>query len=60
VALAGLDPVYGARPLRRAIQSHIEDSLSDEVLHGKIKSGDTVVCSEKDGKIVFEIIKKQE
>ena len=60
VALAGLDPVYGARPLRRAIQSHIEDSLSDEVLHGKIKSGDTVVCSEKDEKIVFEIIKKQE
>ena len=60
VALAGLDPVYGARPLRRAIQSHIEDRLSDEVLHGKIKSGDTVVCSEKDGKIVFEIIKKQE
>ena len=60
VALAGLDPVYGARPLRRAIQSHIEDSLSDEVLHGKIKSGDTVVCSEKDGKIVFDIIKKQE
>ena len=60
VALAGLDPVYGARPLRRAIQSHIEDSLSDEVLHGKIKSGDTVVCSEKDGKIVFEITKKQE
>ena len=60
VALAGLDPVYGARPLRRAIQSHIEDSLSDEVLRGKIKSGDSVVCLEKDGKIVFDIIKKQE
>ena len=60
VALAGLDPVYGARPLRRAIQSHIEDSLSDEVLRGKIKSGDSVVCLEKDGIIVFDIIKKQE
>ncbi len=54
VAKAGLDPVYGARPLRRAIQSHIEDLLSEEILRGNIKSGDTVKCTHKDGKIVFE------
>ena len=40
----GFDKVYGARPLRRAIQNAIEDSLSEEILSGKIKRGDTVRC----------------
>ncbi len=59
VSISGFDSVYGARPLRRAIQNRIEDGLSDEILRGNIKSGDSVICLEKDGKIVFEI-KKQE
>ncbi len=58
VAKAGLDPIYGARPLRRAIQNEVENRLSEEMLRGKIKSGDKVLCSFKDGKIEFE--KEQE
>lgn len=42
LAKEGFDPVYGARPLRRAIQKHIEDRLSEELLTGKIKKGDVV------------------
>lgn len=54
IADAGFDPVYGARPLRRAIQSKIEDSISEKMLEGKIKSEATVVCDFKDGKFTFE------
>ena len=39
----GFDPVLGARPLRRAIQREIEDMLSEKILFGEIKTGDTVV-----------------
>lgn len=38
----GFDPTYGARPLRRAIQKHIEDRLSEELLKGNLEKGDTV------------------
>ena len=38
----GYEEKYGARPLRRALQTHIEDALTDEILSGKVKSGDTV------------------
>ena len=41
---AGFDPVYGARPLRRAIQSKIEDKLSEEILDGKVSSGKAYEC----------------
>lgn len=54
VAKAGLDEIFGARPLRRAIQSHIEDPLSEEILRGNIKSGDSALCTQKDGKIEFQ------
>ena len=37
-----IEEKYGARPLRRALQTHIEDALTDEILSGKVKSGDTV------------------
>lgn len=40
----GFDPVYGARPLRRAIQSKIEDKLSEEMLKGDVKPGERVEC----------------
>ena len=54
IADAGFDPVYGARPLRRAIQSKIEDKLSEEMLEGKIATGDSCVCKAIDNEFVFE------
>jgi ATP-dependent Clp protease ATP-binding subunit ClpC len=51
LAKEGFDPTYGARPLRRAIQKHIEDRLSEELLKGNIKKGDSVVIDEKDGEL---------
>ncbi len=45
MAEAGFDDVYGARPLRRAIQSKVEDALSEKLLSGEIKAGDTIICS---------------
>ncbi|SMO80126.1 ATP-dependent Clp protease ATP-binding subunit ClpC [Melghirimyces algeriensis] len=54
LAKAGFDPTYGARPLRRAIQKHIEDRLSEELLKGNIKHGDTVKIDEKDGELLVQ------
>lgn len=45
IAKVGFDPVYGARPLRRAIQTKIEDPLSEQMLEGKFLSGSVVTCS---------------
>ncbi len=42
LAAAGYDPVYGARPLRRTIQRHLQDPLALMILEGKVKEGDTV------------------
>ncbi|MDD2589067.1 MAG: ATP-dependent Clp protease ATP-binding subunit, partial [Atopobiaceae bacterium] len=53
VAKEGSDPTYGARPLRRAIQTLIEDPLSEEFLSGEWKPGDIVEVDVSDGKIVF-------
>ncbi|MFW5437013.1 ATP-dependent protease ATP-binding subunit ClpC [Paenibacillus apiarius] len=52
LAKEGYDPAYGARPLRRAIQKHIEDRLSEELLRGQINKGDAVLIDEKDGELV--------
>ena len=49
LAEAGFDPTCGARPLRRAIQSQVEDLAATEMLEGQIKEGDTVQVSAKDG-----------
>ncbi|MBI3998455.1 MAG: AAA family ATPase, partial [Armatimonadetes bacterium] len=54
LAREGFDPKFGARPLRRVIQRLIEDPLSDELLRGQFKSGDTVVVDARDDQIVFE------
>ena len=54
VAKEGADPVYGARPLRRAIQTLIEDPLSEELLQGGWAAGDIVKVRAKDGKLVFD------
>ena len=52
VADHGFDIQYGARPLKRAIQSEIEDPLSEMLLREEAKPGDTIVIDAKDGKIV--------
>lgn len=54
IADKGFDENYGARPLRRAIQSEIEDALSEKMLEGSIKENSDVVCSYSDGKFTFE------
>ena len=57
LAREGLDPHYGARPLRRVIVRRVEDVLSDEMLAGRIQAGDSVTAVWDDG-VKFE--KKQE
>jgi ATP-dependent Clp protease ATP-binding subunit ClpB len=53
VAQAGFDPVYGARPLKRAIQQEIENPLAKEILAGKYAAGDTVKVGATGGRITF-------
>lgn len=50
----GYDPNYGARPLRRTIQSKLEDLLAERMLDGSVKAGDSVSATVKDGTIVIE------
>ncbi|MEN3941071.1 ATP-dependent chaperone ClpB [Prosthecobacter sp. SYSU 5D2] len=54
LADAGFDPVFGARPLKRAIQKHLLDPLSLAVLEGGFKDGDHITARMKDGKVEFE------
>ena len=49
----GYDNEYGARPLKRVIQRHIEDSISAEILRGQLKEGSTVTVDEENGEFVF-------
>ena len=53
VAAAGFDPVYGARPLKRAVQELLENPMAKDLLEGKYGPGDTVQVELKDGKLVF-------
>ncbi len=53
IAKEGFDPVYGARPLKRAIQSKVEDAFAENILDGKCKEGDTVFIDYKDNQITF-------
>jgi len=50
----GYNPDFGARPLRRAIEEHVEDQLSERLLRGEFEGMDRIVCSVKDGQFVFE------
>ena len=52
-AKAGFDPMYGARPLRRAIQSQVEDLVAEEFLKGTIARGQSVVLDEQDDKLTL-------
>jgi ATP-dependent Clp protease ATP-binding subunit ClpB len=51
---AGFDPVYGARPLKRAIQQQIENPLAQNILQGTFGPGDRIKVTARDGQLVFE------
>jgi ATP-dependent Clp protease ATP-binding subunit ClpA len=53
LAEKGFDPVYGARPLARVIQTEVRDPLTDEILFGRLEGGGTVTITMKDGKLEF-------
>lgn len=54
IAKEGYDPDYGARPLRRAITTKIEDSLSEQILQGKVSKENKITCDFKDNSFTFE------
>lgn len=54
LANIGFDPVYGARPLRRAIQQHVLDPLAMKILEGQFKEGDIIKVDEKNGELIFK------
>ncbi|GAK13863.1 ATP-dependent protease ATP-binding subunit ClpC [Geomicrobium sp. JCM 19039] len=60
IADEGFDPEYGARPLRRALQKQVEDRLSEELLRGRIKKGETAVITYRDGEFVVDLKEAQE
>lgn len=51
----GYDPVYGARPLKRAVQRYLQDPLADLILRGEVKDGSTVRVDEGDGKLELDV-----
>jgi ATP-dependent Clp protease ATP-binding subunit ClpC len=56
----GYEPMYGARPMRRAVEKYLEDPLAEELLKGTITDGDTAIAECKDKTIVFTKAVKQE
>jgi ATP-dependent Clp protease ATP-binding subunit ClpB len=53
LAAAGFDPVYGARPLKRAIQQQVENPLAREILEGRFKPGDTIEVGVREDSLEF-------
>ncbi|MCV0368314.1 ATP-dependent chaperone ClpB [Filomicrobium sp.] len=53
LANRGYDPAYGARPLKRVIQKHVQDPLAEQILAGGVKDGDTVRVSVRDGNLTI-------
>ena len=51
----GYDPVYGARPLKRAVQRYLQDPLAEAILRGEVKDGTTVHVDEGDGRLVLAV-----
>lgn len=60
IAKLGYNPAYGARPLRRALQDHVEDDLSTGLLSGEISVGDDVTVGTHQGTITFKVKKADE
>ena len=55
IAKAGFDPIYGARPLKRAIQNLIEDKMAEEILEGNVKDGDIAKIDYKNNTVVVSV-----
>jgi ATP-dependent Clp protease ATP-binding subunit ClpB len=51
----GYDPVYGARPLKRAVQKYLQDPLADEILAGRVHDGSIIEADEGDGGLTFTV-----
>ena len=60
LAKEGYDPIYGARPLRRVIERHVENPLSTKLLRGELNEGDTVVVDLSDEGLTFTTKKAAE
>lgn len=56
IADAGFNEVYGARPLKRAIQSKIEDTLSEAMLKGEVEKGKSYLCDVEDENFIFRLV----
>ncbi|MEM6681893.1 MAG: ATP-dependent chaperone ClpB [Pseudomonadota bacterium] len=54
----GYDPVYGARPLKRAVQRHLQDPLADMILSGALLDGTTVMVSDSDGALHLKVLQQ--
>ncbi|MFY8197077.1 MAG: hypothetical protein ACOVKV_18565, partial [Novosphingobium sp.] len=51
----GYDPVYGARPLKRAVQRYLQDPLAEMLLEGQLPDGSTLAIDEGDGRLAMTI-----
>ena len=54
IAKEGFDPLYGARPLRRVLQTKVEDKMAEQILSGEIREGDCVQIQWKDGSFTVQ------
>jgi ATP-dependent Clp protease ATP-binding subunit ClpB len=52
----GYDPVYGARPLKRAVQRYVQDPLAEKILSGEVPDGSTVKIDEGDGELTMTVV----
>ncbi|TMU83289.1 ATP-dependent Clp protease ATP-binding subunit [Bacillus sp. BHET2] len=59
IAEEGFDPEYGARPLRRAIQKYVEDKLSEELLRGKVLTGQNILIDVEENEFVVKVLKEE-
>ena len=55
LARVGYDPVYGARPLKRTVQKHLQDPLAEMILRGEVPDGSTVRVDEGDGHLTLAV-----
>jgi len=55
IAREGFDPVYGARPLKRALQREVQNPLAKKILEGEFEEGDTILVDVKDGGTTFSV-----
>jgi ATP-dependent Clp protease ATP-binding subunit ClpB len=57
IARVGFDPLYGARPLKRAVQEHLENPIARMLLEGKAGPADTIRVTAAEGKFAFDVVK---